>query len=355
MYGERAIGRRPMPRLRRLESFLLHESALVRDSVGFQFYQSWPRIEALAPLVLTACRRFGEEACFNLLSFGCRFPLSAGTLLETLWGLAETRPPFVELWVSLAPLSIVRGREELLRSVLSPRALARLGRRASFHRATPADLWRRLEGMVRRVGGPGPGEGDELDDLLEALAGAERGEEVARMLRDLDGVAAHLRPSVVALSGWMKLSGSEALVGVLDRGDDTPRAAVEALARVGSEAAVSAIGARYLDSSRRFRRFALAVLKAVKHESSSRLLQELARKERDPALLGTIFDGLRFHFTEESEALLRSELARPTSYMIAKEIEKALFVFAALRGAEAPRPEEEEIYFRVPFEGWDER
>jgi hypothetical protein len=347
-----------MPPVARLEPFLLHENSMVRDSVGFHYFESWPRDEELALLVLEACRRYGEEACLNLLSFGCRFPLSARSLLEALRMLSESRPPFVEHWVSQAPLPLVKGRAELVRSVLSRRALTRLERRARFHQATATELWRRLDGLCRRFASRAfePGEREEVEDLLEALAEIEIRESVKESVLALEESASHLRWALVELSGVMKLSElGECLVELLESHDDaTPRVAAEALARIGSESIVSAIGARYPSGRRRFRTFALPVLKAVKLDSSGALLADLAEIESDPALRGRIFDALRFHFTARSESLLRRELERPSSWMMGEEIRKALLVFAEIRGAGTTTLEESEIYFHIPFDSTEE-
>jgi hypothetical protein len=326
---------------------------MVRDTVGFHFYESWSDDEELAPLVLEACRRYGEEPCLNLLSFGCRFPLSSRSLLEALRMLSESRPPFVEQWVSTAPISLVRGRTELLRSVLSRRAVSRLDRRAFFHRATTTELWRRLEGLCQKLDSRafGPGERDEIDDLLEALSARERPDGVAAKVLALEESARSLRWALVELSGVMKLSEpGEKLVELLGATEEAiARAAIQALARMRSLSVVSLIGARYPGSPPRFRRHALSVLKASKIEPSGALLAELAESESDPALRGRIFDGLRFHFTARSEALLQRELERPSSWMLASEIRKALFVFAELRGEAGAPAEDGEIYFHIPF------
>jgi hypothetical protein len=348
-----------MPPLARLETFLLHGSSMVRDSVGFHFFESWSNEEELAPLVLEACRRYGEEASLNLLSFGCRFPLSSRSLVEALRALAQSRPPFVEQWVSMAPLPLVKGRMELLRSVLSPRAIARLERRTYFHRETTTELWRRLDGLCRKLDSRAVerGERDEIDDLLEALSALERPESVTAKILGLEEIASsHLRCALVEIAGVMRLSGlGDRLVDLLGVADEPlARAAVQALARIGSTSIVGSIGDRYSAGSRRFRRFALSVLKAIKLESSESLLRNLAGSESHPALRGRIFDALRFQFTDRSEELLRRELEHSSSWMIPDEIRKALFVFAELRGAGAAPPEEREIYFHIPFVWTDE-
>jgi hypothetical protein len=340
-----------------LEPFLLHGSPLVRDSVGFRFFESWSREEELAPLVLEACRRYGEEATLNLLSFGCRFRLSAEGLLESLRVLTESRPPFVELWVSLAPLSLVKNRAELLRSVLSERASSRLLRRGRFHRETATELWRRLDALCGKLAsrGAAPGERDEIDDLLEALAVVEHPESVAEKLLDPEGAARPTQWALVELAGVMRLKElSESLVGFLGSGEDAvARASVEALARIGSASVVASIASRYAESTRDFKRFALSALKAIEHDAAGALLSDLAETESHPALLGRIFDALRFHFTGRSEALLRRELERQVSWMIPEEIAKALYVFRELRGASSVPPGESDVYFHIPF-AWDE-
>jgi hypothetical protein len=164
--------------------------------------------------------------------------------------------------------------------------------------------------------------------------------------------ASHLRWALVELSGVMSLSElGGALVDLLGAEEEAiARAAVDALARIGSTSVVSSIGTRYSSGSRGFRRFALSVLKAIKHDTSEALLCELAESERDPALRGRIFDGLRFHFTERSEMLLRDELTNTSSWIPPEEIQKALHVFSQLRGEGAGLdPGDGEICFRIPF------
>ena len=227
-----------------------------------------------------------------------------------------------------------------------------------FHHETTTELWRRLDGLCRKLDSRAvePGERDEIDDLLEALAALERRENVATKVLALEESASHVRWALVELSGAMKLSElGGSLVDLLGSGEEAfARAAVQALARIGSTPIVSSIGARYPGGSRRFRRFALSVLKAIKLESSAALLVELAGSESDPALRGRLFDALRFQFTERSEELLRRELESPSSWMIPDEIRKALFVFAELRGVGAAPQEEREIYFHIPFVWTDE-
>jgi HEAT repeat protein len=244
--------------------------------------------------------------------------------------------------------------------VLSRRAIARLERRTLFHRETTTELWRRLDGLCRKLDARAvePGERDEIDDLLEALSALERRDSVVRRVVALEETASYSRWALVELSGAMRLSElALGLVDLLENEEDTiARAAVQALARIGSTSAVSSIGARYAGASRRFRRFAISVLKAIKAEASGALLADLAETESDPAHRGRVFDALRFHFGDRSERLLRRELERPSSWMISAEIEKALYVFAALEGRSAPLPlsEEPEIYFHIPFAGTDE-
>jgi hypothetical protein len=354
-----------------LQPFLLHEDSMVRDSVGFRFFESWSKDTGLVPLVLEACRTYGEEDTLNLLSFACRFRLDTRGLVESFRALALSHPPFVEQWVASAPLDLVSSRAELTRSLLSTRARARLSRRGTFHHMKPPELWRRLEAVSGRMDErvSEPGDWDEVEDLTEALSVVERRERVLELVSTSRALpSAHFRWAIVDLAGAMELEGAvESLVSLLGEKDDgLGRAAVEALVRISAKGSssnqcVRRIGDRYPGGSRRFRRFALAALKAIQSEESRALLFTLADSEEDPALRGRIYDGLRFHFSDEAEALLRRELESPTSWMIPEEIQKALSVSSYIRGETDPAVErwrreleargDGEIYFHIPFLG----
>jgi hypothetical protein len=360
----------------KLQPFLLHEDSMVRDSVAFGFFESWSKDPGLVPLVLEACRRYGEEDTLNLLVFGCRFRLDAQGLIESLRALTTSHPPFVEQWVASAPLDVLSSRAELARSVLSPRAMARLSRRERFRGMKVLDLWRRLEALSGKMDDRTSErrDWDEAEDLIEGLSVLARRDWLFERLagvRDLP--RGHLRWAIVDLVGAMGIDTAlDALVGLLEEEDDgLGRATVQALARIGSTSTgssgssashcVALIRDRYRGGSRRFRRSALASLKAIQSEESRALLYTLVDTETDPALRGRIFDAVRFHFDDESETLLKEELARPTSWMIPEEIRKALSVFALLRGEADPEGDrwrrelaargDTDIYFHIPFLG----
>jgi hypothetical protein len=355
--------------LSRLRPFLLHEDSMVRDSVAFAFFESWSKDPDLVPLVLEACGRYGEEDTLNLLGFGYRFRLDARGLVESLRALTAGHPPFVEQWVASAPLDLLSSRAELARSVLSPRAMARLSRRERFRGMKAPDLWRRIEALSAMDDrGYQRGDWDEIEDLIEGLSAlAKRDWLLERLAAVPDLPPGHLRWAIVDLIGASSLETAvDGLVDLLEYEDDgLGRASVQALARTVSGSRVSdcvrVIRNRYRDGSRRFRRFALALLKAIQSEESRTLLRALVDLETDPALRGRIFDAVRFHFDDESETLLREELARPTSWMISEEIEKALFVSARIRGEADPDGDrwrrelaargDTEIYFHIPFLG----
>lgn len=347
-----------------LKPFLLHDDVLVRDSVAFQFFESWSNDGELAPLSLRACHQFGEEACLNLLSFGCRFPLSSQGLVEALQSLAESHPPFVEQWVSLAPLELVDAKADLVGAVVSFRTRTRLQRRASFRRTTPVELWRRLSSLCRKLDArtAGPRDWDEREDLIEALVSVERNEVLAERATALGGVESpHFRRALVELNAHANSPDrSTRLLDLLDSADEgIARAAARVLTRISEPATVRELRQRYEKSSRRFQRFALRVLSARRLRESETALHQLLEVEEDSAHRGRIFDGLRFHFSEESATLLRRELGNKTSAMLPKEIRKALYVSDCIHGlevsswrdyrAELDARGEAEVYFHIPF------
>jgi hypothetical protein len=347
-----------------LKGFLVHEDGLVRDSVSFRFFDSWSKDGDLAPLTLEACRRFGEEATLNLLSFGCRFYLSSRGLVDALRALAESHPPFVEQWVSLAPIELVEARSDLVRSVVSFRTRTRLQRRTSFRRMVAAELWRRLDALSRRLDSraAGPRDWDEREDLVEAVAAVERKEAVCERTARLQEVdSPYFRGALVELAAAMDPQGApELLVALLGSPDEgLARVAARALAKCEEAAVVRCIRMRYPTDSRRFRRLALRVLRALPSSESERVLHQILESEHDPAHRGRIFDGLRFRFSPESSELLRRELEEKSSAMIGKEIRKALYVFDRILGADESRWRsyraeldargEAEVYFHIPF------
>ena len=55
--------------------------------------------------------------------------------------------------------------------------------------------------------------------------------------------------------------------------------------------------------------------------------------------LSSIFDALRFHFTEDAAALMREEIREPSSWMLDDELKKALYVNAQILGRDDPEAE----------------
>ena len=88
-----------------LKQFLLHRDIMVRESVAFYLFESWSPDDDLIPLVLEACRRYGEEASFGTLSLARRFNWSTRALLDAVQELERSHPPHVEEALARAPLA----------------------------------------------------------------------------------------------------------------------------------------------------------------------------------------------------------------------------------------------------------
>jgi hypothetical protein len=318
-----------------LKRFLLHEEPLVRDLVTYYFHESWSLDEGLIPLVLEAYRRFGEEAAHFSLGHARRFPLNTSSLLESALALERSQPPCVEDWLARAPLPLVESHENLLRSVLSFSARARVERRRSLQKMSTTELWQRLSLLASDFDTPRfeLEHWEQVEDLIEALTTKETRQAVVEKFQELERNKSFLLQwALIGLAGSMNLyEVSRPLVELLGHDDDAlAEAASAAIGRLGSPSCLSLLDARYRKGSFGFRLYAIGALQAMKLPSSETLLRGLVDEEDDPALRGRIFDALRFHFTEAAGAMMQSELREPTSFMLPDELEKALFVHARI-------------------------
>ena len=344
-----------------LKRLLLHEEPLVRELVTFYFHESWSLDEGLIPLVLEGYRRFGEESSFFSLGHATRFPLNTCSMLESVMELERSHPPFVEEWLTRAPLTLIESHEELLRNVLSFSAHTRVERRRGLRQMSTTELWQRLSRLARQFekSGFGLDHWQQFEDVLEALTAREARQAVVEKFRELDGMKNFiLRRALIGLAGSMKLyEVTRSLVDLLgDHSDEVAEAASEALGRLDSPACLRLLDARYREGSFGFRLYAIGALQAMKFPSSEALLRGLIDVEDDPALRGRIFDALRFHFTEAAGAMMQSELREPTSWMLPDELEKALFVHARILGRKDHPPGNADedhdwdsgIFFHIP-------
>ena len=353
-----------------LRQFLLHDDIMVRESVAFYLFESWSPDDALIPLVLEGCRRYGEESSFNLLGFARRFRFSTGALLDAVQELERSQPPHVEEWLGRAPLGLIQSHEDLLRTVLSLNTMARIERRRAFAGMSTTELWRRLTATAHRFDAQGSDreEQHELEDVKEALATRETQPAVLEKVRELDQLPGHcLKTCLIELAGAMRLHElTRVLVERLGDPDDDElaEAAAASLARLGAPSVVRQIREQYPDRPWDFRLFALGALQAIKTESAETTLRALLEIEDDPALRGRIFDALRFHFTQEAAARMREEIRERSSWMLDDELKKAFHVNAVILGRDDPEAEawvfddddvaEDGILFHIPVMDFDE-
>jgi hypothetical protein len=346
-----------------LRRFLLHDDIIVRESVAFYLFESWSTDDDLIPLVLEGCRRFGEESSLTTLGFASRYPWSTGALLDAVQELERSHPPYLEDWVACAPLPLLHSHVELLRSVLSLPARARIERRQKLSTMTANALWRKLVEVAHRIDASGSDHERryELRDIEEAFASRVSREAILERLRQLDRMPGHrLELCLIELAGINALHEFVPnLVERLGDPDDTVAdATADALARMGGSLATRLIRKQYRTRPWDFRLYAIGVLQAIKTRASETTLRSLLEHEDDPALRGRVFDALRFHFTDEAAALMRQEILEPTSWMLDDELKKAVYVNSRLLGRDDPEAEawvhdenflvDESILFHIP-------
>lgn len=327
-----------------LEGFLLHEDLIVRESVAFYFYESWSQNVNLIPLVLEACRRYGEESSLTMLGFAGRYPWSAAGLLDALNELDRSHPPYLEDSVARAPLPLLENHEDVVRRTLSFPARTRIERRLELSKMSTSSLWRTLVQTAHRIDATGSGDDERyaLQDIEGELVSRMSPEAVLEQLRQLDRLPGYrVKLCLIELAGATKLQvAARLLVGRLGDADDTlADFAADALSRMGRSLPVRLIRKQYRSRPWDFRLYAIGVLQAIKTRSAEVTLRELLETEEDPALRGRLFDALRFHFTNEAAELLRREILEPTSWMLDDELKKALYVNARILGREDPEAE----------------
>ena len=226
---------------------------MVRESVAFYLFESWSPDDALIPLVLEGCRRYGEESSFAILGFARRFRWSTGALLDAVQELERSQPPHVEEWLGRAPLGLIQSHEDLLRTVVSLNTMARIERRRAFASMSTTELWPRLTATAHRFDAQGSDreEQHELEDLKEALATRETQPAALEKVRELDQLPGHcLKTCLIELAGAMKLHElARVLVERLGDPDDDElaEAAAASLARLGAPSVVRQIREQYPD------------------------------------------------------------------------------------------------------------
>src|SRR5207248_2112248 len=130
----------------RLKPFLIHEDRYLRRAAADYFADCWSPDEDLIPLVLDACRRYGEADNLRALSFASRFRLTdagAAQLLEYVPRAADASAiSFLNDALARAPVDLPGDVAASLRTTanVSPETISRWERRRELAARSSEEL-----------------------------------------------------------------------------------------------------------------------------------------------------------------------------------------------------------------------
>lgn len=328
--------------------FLGHAEEAVRDAAVEYLGEGWARDPDIAPRILAAASRHGDDACLASIGWLGRFAWTVQTCDEAIERLVvcTTRDAAYAWQRALveAPAELLRAREALIGATpqIAPEFVERIRRRVALLDRSPASLWEELRGCCA---GLDAGEISSRDgvtiatDLVEAI-GADESVDRAMVL-DLLGSAevseSWLGILLVALAGRLGLREAVPLLvdKLHDQADFLTETTMRALARIGDPATALRIAASYADGDWSFRLSCSRVLGLIKHPECEQALLDLLPLESDPTLRTSLCSSLCGLMSLRGIDVVRREIAFGYDRQL-DCLEERLLAIAPMLGVELP-------------------
>lgn len=306
-----------------LKRFLLHEERSVRGFVAEYFSDSWAPDEDLMPLVLAACRRYGDEDNKLVLYHAGRFALTDESLPALLQHLKNARDVNVAFHlnhiVARAPVTLLAAREPAVMNAENVLAETRkrIERRRELAEQAGEEVWAELQAFSERSRDKKIGEGMDLaygDDLVEALARHDtpdaktlcrlldspevKDEWLEVFLIDLAG-ARNLREAIPLLVGKFRVDADY----MLERTG-------QALARIGDPEAVRLIREPFAEETWDFKLYTSGLLGNLKHPASEEAILAVLAGEDDDTVRTYLCRSLCNLLSERAIDVVQREIGR---------------------------------------------
>jgi hypothetical protein len=320
----------------KIKEAFLHPDQMVRQEALHYFADCHSRDTEVMPLVIQALEKYGPTRAFPhlyLLAHLAQTEATVAWATQELHGQensAEKResyfPSLSQLLCSAETRLLVPRIESVLRAPeFSHRLRPELQDSLRLAEWDADQCWRELERVC--AAGVGKTLGDDFDfaharRVVVALAG-KRETDVERLL-DLLGKEivdfetdpmTWLEIFLVQLAGEMRLEGAIPLIvkKLHACGEILSEQCVEALGKIGTDAAAEAVSEGWLDAVWDYRLYATSALAAIHSDTTLQKCVELLRHERDPSIKTHLADALLSQFAEEAIDPVR-EMVRQNAY-----------------------------------------
>jgi hypothetical protein len=331
-----------------IKPFLLHEDTIVRQTVASYFRESFGQETELIPLVVKACKKYGEKGNFASLEASRRFPQSYLTVSSVLGLLERTEhEASVHLLNDIlaamnAPVFFLCQAKLRDARHVFPFTLNVLHQRLGIWNRPPRRLVAAFERFVEEVR-------DELcpdcinqtygGDLVDALV--HHFEPSSKILIDRLAYCSSRRDCgalfVIDLLGKRRIRRSiPAIIECFNLDSDHfAERATEALIRIGEVEAIQILRARMPQEDENFRYHAAMALAGFKHPESEKLLLELLETEENSRLRTRYCEGLCSHFSIKGEPFIRRQI-EPAGSVDGTCLKAGLLVSSIIRGRHLP-------------------
>jgi len=296
-----------------IKEAITHDYWFVRQYAALHFAEAYSADPGVLPKVLEAIESFGWGEAFALASPFTRLAHSADTITWCLNKLdGFDGPPEYLRWlcdlVASANVSLLAPRRDRLSELLPEPFCSKASERLALSEQSTGELWRQLEAFCD--------EQHQLDyvDRMDLPRGYRLVEALARdhACADavLDRIAIDSEDSREALMEGLcvRLAGElclEAAIPHLERKlhidtDWLREQAVEALARINTDAVVDTIADGFITSPWHYRLYASAALETQRGDTAVEQCLDLARRERHGDIKSGLFRGALINFASEA-------------------------------------------------------
>ena len=335
-----------------LKPYLLHEDAPVRNAVVEYFADRWYQDEAIVPLILQACDRFGEEENLRGLYACRRFPITEQTLLDLVARLSSMTDVNASYHLShaiaTAPVGLLIQHETAVLD--SPHQTKEtmdfIQHRREFTGWSAPQLWEELQAYALRS--------EEkkhvndishayVDTLIEALAPYDLpdAETLCTLLRSQDDEHGWLEVFLIDLAGERRVHETIPILVDKFRIDAyyMLERCSETLAKIGDPESVRLIRRAFPNESWSYRLYTSSLLGKIKTRESEDALIALLESESDGTIRTNLCFGLCKLLSRQGVDIVRQEIWKGYDSSIVS-LEEQLLPVTHLLGIDLPEADE---------------
>jgi hypothetical protein len=317
----------------KIKEAIVHPEKLVRQEALHYFTDCYSRDAEVMPLAIKAIETYGRSSAFLHVNV---LPQLAQTETTVEWAIKELHreeeraddldsffPTFSRLLCNTEPHLLQPRADEILQAPGFVRELASEFRERLCLFTWDADqCWNELERICAEgIGKNHPSDVDfgHASRVVEALA--RQGEMYVERILDLLGKEVEdfetdpmtwLEIFLVELAGEMRVGPAVPLIvkKLHACGDVLSEACVEALGKIGTEAAAEAVTGGWLEAVWDYRLYATSALEKIHSDTTVRKCLELLPQDKDLAIRTKLADALLGQFADEGVEPVRDMVQR---------------------------------------------